>query len=193
MELFFDTETSGLFNFKTARYTDTDFPWVVQLGAVLAEDGIAYAEFNVIIQPDGRAIEEGAQKVHNISTELADKVGLPETTVMSTFIKMALNAQCLVAHNFTFDSQLMAAMFHRNGNSKAAKHIKSEAKSFCTMKESTNLCKLKGPYGWKWPKLAELHRFLFNEEMIGAHDAMYDIKATMKCYYKMKNRGLVKC
>ena len=58
---------------------------------------------------------------------------------------------------------------------------------FCTMKSSTNLCRLPGRYGnFKWPKLTELYKFLFNEEMEGAHDAMVDVRATRKCYYRLK-------
>ena len=189
MELFFDTETSNKFNFKTAKYTDSDFPWVVQLGAVLAEDDIAYSEINVIIQPEGRSITEGAQRVHNISIETAEKTGIFENSIISVFQKLMNNAETLVAHNFAFDSQLMAAMFHRNGEKQVAKQLVEEIPYFCTMKGSTSLCKLPGVYSWKWPKLSELYTFLFKEQMVGAHDAFYDIKATMRCYYELRRKG----
>ena len=192
MELFFDTETSDKFNFKTASYKDSDFPWLVQLGAVLAENGIAYAEINVIILPDGRTIAEGAQRVHNISVETAEKVGFPEDLVMENFITLANHAEVLVAHNYQFDSQIIAALLYRNDELKFARKILFDSKHFCTMKETTDICKLPGKYGWKWPKLSELYWFLFQEKMVGAHDAMFDIKATMRCYYELKERELVK-
>ena len=193
MELFFDTETSGKFNFKTAKYTDSNFPWVVQLGAVLAEDGIAYAEVNVIIKPDGRTITEGAQQVHNISRELAEKTGIKETEMLDIFLSLMNNADYLVAHNYEFDSNIMASSMHKNGFKISAKVITKEIPSFCTMRETTDICKLPGQYGkWKWPKLSELYWFLFGEKMVGAHDAMFDIKATMRCYYELKKRGLAK-
>ena len=191
MELFFDTETSDRFNFKTQRYTDSDFPWVVQLGAILAEDSVPYIEFNAIIAPDGRTITEGAAAVHNIPIELADRVGLPEELVMKIFIGLASKAEILVAHNYQFDSRLIGAMLHRNGEKKLARKLVLSDNYCCTMEVSTELCRLPGPYGWKWPKLSELYKFLFNQQMIGAHDAMYDIRATMKCYYELKKRGYI--
>jgi hypothetical protein len=36
----------------------------------------------------------------------------------------------------------------------------------------------------------ELHKFLFEEEFDGAHDALNDIRATRRCYNAMKERGL---
>lgn len=192
MELFFDTETSDKFSFKTARYTDKDFPWVVQLGAVLAEDGIAYAEFNVIVKPNGRLIADGAQRVHNISAELAEKTGVDEESMLCVFLDLMENADCLVAHNFEFDSNIMASSMYNNGFEDEAYDFKGDMGYFCTMKESTDLCKLPGKFGWKWPKLSELYWFLFGEKMVGAHDAMFDIKATMRCYYELKKRGVVK-
>jgi hypothetical protein len=64
--------------------------------------------------------------------------------------------------------------------------------TFCTMEKSTNLVKLPGKYGkYKWPKLVELYKFLFNEELTGAHDALVDILATRRCYYELLKRGIV--
>ncbi len=39
--------------------------------------------------------------------------------------------------------------------------------------------------GYKWPKLEELHNFLFKEGFDGAHDALNDVMATSKCYFEM--------
>ena len=36
-----------------------------------------------------------------------------------------------------------------------------ERPGLCTMKTTTDLLRLPGPYGFKWPKLDELHAFLF--------------------------------
>ena len=192
MELFFDTETSDKFNFKRDKYTDTSFPWMVQLGAVLAEDGIAYGEFNLIIHPEGRSIAEGAAKVHKISTETAERFGLMEASVVNIFKELLRITDLVIAHNFEFDSNIVAAMLHRNGEQGLAKRLKNEIPSCCTMQETTDICKIRAPWGdWKWPKLSELYWFLFNEKMVGAHDAMFDIRATMRCYYELKERGLI--
>uniref|UniRef100_A0A6M3XU98 Putative exonuclease n=2 Tax=viral metagenome TaxID=1070528 RepID=A0A6M3XU98_9ZZZZ len=191
MELFFDTETSDKFNFKTQRYTDDNFPWMVQLGAILADENIVYAELNLIVLPKGRKISDGAAAVHNISNEIAEKVGVSEEIVMDNFIELYSRAKTLVAHNYEFDSQIVAALLYRNDEKQYANKVIHTPDHFCTMKETTEICKLPGPYGFKWPKLSELYEFLFNEGFVGAHDAMFDIRATMKCYYELKRRELI--
>ena len=192
MELFFDTETSDKFNFKDPNYKHKDFPWCVQLAAVLAEEGIAYAEINLLVKPDSRTISDGAARVHQITTEEAKKYGVPEYDVANVFYSLCKNADSLVAHNYQFDSVIMAGVLYRNGMGTHAQDLINGYRRYCTMLETTDLCKLPGPYGNKWPKLQELHTFLFNEPFIGAHDAMFDIKATMKCYYELKKRGHIK-
>ncbi len=193
MELFFDTETSGVFDFKKPNHRTKDFPWVVQLGVILAEEGISYAEFNIIVKPEGRTITEGAQNVHNISVELADRSGIYEPTVARTFAELIHQADTLVCHNWQFDSRIILGLFWRTKSIFCSEKLITESNNYCTMKNTTNLCRLPGRFGnYKWPKLQELHEFLFGEKFIGAHDAMFDIKATMKCYYELVKRGWVK-
>ena len=38
-------------------------------------------------------------------------------------------------------------------------------KKLCTMKSSTEYCKIPGLYGYKWPTLSELHIKLFGEDL----------------------------
>jgi len=59
------------------------------------------------------------------------------------------------------------------------------------MMGSVNYCAINGPYGFKYPKLTELHQKLFNTRFDGAHDALADITATVKCFWEMKKRGLI--
>jgi hypothetical protein len=59
------------------------------------------------------------------------------------------------------------------------------------MEKSTNYCKLDGPYGYKWPKLSELHHILFGVGFEEAHNAAADIHATAKCFWQMKKIGII--
>jgi DNA polymerase-3 subunit epsilon len=61
----------------------------------------------------------------------------------------------------------------------------------CTMEKSTNFCKLDGPYGYKWPKLSELHYKLFGTGFEEAHNAEVDINVTAKCFWQMKKLGVL--
>lgn len=190
MELFFDTETSGMAKWKRP-YSDPSQPWVVQLGAIVSDKDVVYVEMNVLVCADGREIEDDAQRVHNIDVETANQLGLPEKLVASAFKELMYSVDLLVCHNFMFDSMLMAAMLNRNGYGVEAEYLMHEARFFCTMKESTDLCAIPSPYragSYKWPKLAELYNFLFNRPLVGAHDAMYDIRGTRECYYELIRR-----
>jgi hypothetical protein len=59
------------------------------------------------------------------------------------------------------------------------------------MKASTDFCALPGSYGYKWPKLSELHMKLFDEDFEEAHDASVDITACAKCFWELKRKGII--
>jgi len=44
-------------------------------------------------------------------------------------------------------------------------------------------------WGYKWPKLQELHNHLFGESFEEAHNAMADIEATKKCFIELVKLG----
>lgn len=56
---------------------------------------------------------------------------------------------------------------------------------------STNFCKISGPYGNKWPKLSELHFKLFKTDFSEAHNALVDIEITAKCFWELKSLGIL--
>lgn len=187
MELFFDTETSDMYKWKLPP-KDKSQPWIVQAGMILSTKDVIYAEANFVIQPVNREISIDAERVHNISIETAKQVGVPEEIMMRVFLAFAMSCDRIVCHNIDFDISMLRSVWLRNEKVKWGSfksHIKPK-EMFCTMKETTDLCKLPGWRGeFKWPKLQELHEHLFNEPFIGAHDAMYDVRATRKCYYKL--------
>lgn len=102
-------------------------------------------------------------------------------------IKDINRSKFMIAHNLDFDHKVLGAEMLRY-NARAS--VKTQ--KICTMKSTTDLCCIPGPYGFKWPKLEELHRFLFQEDFSGAHDAMNDVKATMRCFIELVNRGVIR-
>ena len=58
---------------------------------------------------------------------------------------------------------------------------------YCTMKQTTNLCKLPGRYpgSYKWPKLAEAYSHIFNEDLQDAHTADADAKACARIFFHL--------
>jgi len=186
--LFFDTETSG-FPSKKLPKNDQKQAWIVQIGIILTVDGYPVGTEGLLIQSDNRKIHPSAQKVHQISTKTTDKYGIPEVVICSLFSHYLNNTDIIVGHNISFDIQMVELLLLRNGMESVNDQM-HKLPHYCTMKESTNLCKLPSKYGYKWPKLTELYSFLFNEEF-PAHDAIEDIKATMRCFFELQKQGVI--
>lgn len=189
MYLFFDTETNGKALSFNAPVTDTDnWPRVTQLGWQLYDkDGALINEKSLLIKPDGWTIPKTQFFIdNNMSTERCEEFGIPLSEAVAFLIEDMDKSEFLIAHNMAFDINVIGAEFIRLGVKSSKKLTK-----FCTMKESTNICKLPGSRGYKWPTLTELHKFLFNEGFEGAHDALDDVKACAKSFFELKKRNLI--
>lgn len=197
MELFFDTETSGFLN-KNKTYQDPTQGFILQLAAVLMDGpGNIVDDMNVLIKPAGRSIDFYAERVHGISAERAERDGIDELDAMIMFGHLLKCKPTKICHNITFDfSFINWIALHQND------HLPDEIRplfyldlpSCCTMTGSTQFCKLPKArgYGYKWPKLEELYKILFHEDMPNAHDAMADVNATIRCYYALKELEVLK-
>jgi len=189
MYLFFDTETTGLPKNWKAPVTDlNNWPRLVQLAYLFYDkNGNKISGCNHIIKPDGFIIPTDASRIHGISTERANQEGQALLTVLQAFQSLVNQAEYLVAHNISFDEKIVGAEFLRNKmiDSVAAK------KKICTMQSTTNFCALDGPYGYKWPKLSELHYKLFRTGYEEAHNAAIDINTTAKCFWELKKLGKI--
>lgn len=185
MYLVFDTETTGMYNFK-APHTDSSQPHIVQLAACLVDKGAnVRGSMNMIVRPP-ILIPEGASNIHGITDDIAGRYGLPLTEALNTFWMLQEKAETLVAHNVNFDRRVLRSAFHRAGlNNFLASFEKCD--TFCTMEATTPVLKLPGYRGrFKWPKLAEAYRYFFDEELEGAHDAMIDVMACRDVFFALK-------
>ncbi len=189
MYLFFDTETTGLPRNWRAPVTDlNNWPRMIQIAWILCDDeGSRIEADDFIIKPENFEIPIDASRVHGISTEMAINEGEELETVLIMFNNLVEQADFIVAHNISFDEKILGAELLRKG-------IRSDfggKRKLCTMQASTDYCQLPGPYGYKWPKLSELHIKLFGENFDEAHDASVDINATEKCFWEMRTIGLI--
>ena len=183
MELFLDTETSGMYRFKKP-HDDPSQPWIVQLGFILSTRDAIYQEGNLIIQARDRIIEPGAEAVHCITKETANKIGFSESLVIEVLAELIKHSTLIVCHNTAFDIKVIRSAVHEWFDDGLMDRLKGP--TFCTMMKGTPICNLPGRYGRpKWPKLQELHKHLFGEEFKDAHDALADVRATRRCYYEM--------
>jgi DNA polymerase-3 subunit epsilon len=189
MYLFFDTETTGLPRNWKAPVTDlNNWPRMIQIAWILCDDKGNHIESDdFIIKPENFEIPRDASRVHGISTEKAINEGVALEMVLKKFNELVEQADYIVAHNISFDEKILGAELLR-------KRIQSNfnrKRKLCTMQSSTDYCRLPGPYGYKWPKLSELHIKLFGVDFDDAHDASVDINATEKCFWEMRKIGLI--
>ena len=190
MYLFFDTETADKPRNWKAPASDLDnWPQLVQIGWICCDRrGLATGTGDYLIQPEGFTISRGAMAVHGITTQRARREGVELEPVLAEFAQAVKNARVLIAHNMDFDRRVLEAEFIRTGmDSNMARKTEH-----CTMKESTSFCRLPGPYGYKWPKLTELYRILYGESFPEAHSALADAEACMRCFFKLKEIGVMR-
>jgi DNA polymerase-3 subunit epsilon len=190
--LFFDVETSGLPLRRGRSYREVrNWPRVVSLGWVIAsnETGVTHTGYEVI-KPSGFVIPQDATAIHGISQDEAAASGKEITEVLALLLQDLEETQPtqVVAHNLDFDLPVISAEFHRL---KIFNPIR-EMKGFCTMRSTTQLCKLPGNYGdYKWPKLEELVFALFGRELPPQHNAREDCTLTLFCYCELSRLGKI--
>lgn len=187
--LFFDTETAGLPLDDNAPITDTgNWPRLVQISWILTTtSGEIVKKEDHIIKPNGYTIPKDASDIHGITTEIALNNGEPLASVIDLFIKDCDNAKIFVGHNVEFDISVVGCEMIRLGIADTI----TKKPFVCTMKSSTDFCKIPGKYGYKWPKLQELHVKLFGREFEDAHNSMSDIEATRDCYLELVKRKII--
>lgn len=191
--LFFDTETNGLPKKYDAPASDiNNWPRMLQIAWILTdESGNELNARSELVRVDKDLVmDEGAQAVHGHTKEKLREDGMCLNCLLIQFYNDATLADRIIAHNIQFDMGILGAEYMREGHEIAFRYI-NVIQKICTKEKSTKICQIPGPYGYKWPKLQELHMFLFGEEFEGAHDAMADIRATKKCFFEMVNRNLL--
>jgi DNA polymerase III epsilon subunit-like protein len=189
MYLFFDTETTGIpKNYKAPASDSRNWPRLVQIAWMLTDregNELNHAEY--IIKPDGFMIPSDASKIHGITTDMALRSGVDLRFAVTAILGDMKKASILLAHNMQFDEKIIGAELLRLGIS----NLVEEKPRKCTMQASTNYCKITGAYGYKWPKLEELHQKLFGENFEGAHRALTDVRACARCYFELRRLGVM--
>lgn len=189
MYLIFDTETTGLPKRWDAPITDTDnWPRCIQIAWQLHDEmGNCIEHQDYLIQPDGFNIPYDAEKIHGISTELAQEQGIPLVDMLERFNEALGKAKFVVGQNVKFDLNIMGAEFVRENIANALQEL--PVLDTCT-EHTASLCQLPGGrYGrFKLPTLTELHQFLFNQPFAEAHNATADVEATTRCFLELIRR-----
>ncbi len=186
MYLIFDTETTGLPKRWDAPITDTDnWPRAIQIAWQLHDAmGNCIEHQDYLIKPEGFNIPYDAEKIHGISTELAEEKGVPLTEVLEKFNAALAKTKFVVGQNVGFDLNIMGAEFVREDVANPLQEL--PVLDTCT-EHTAQLCKIPGGRGGKFklPTLTELHEFLFNTPFAEAHNATADVEATTRCFFEL--------
>jgi len=189
LKLFFDTETTGLPDWKTPSGGDKQ-PHMVQLAALLVDvDTRQIIEsMDVIIKPDGWVIPQDVIDIHGITNERAIEVGIPEEEALNQFLAL-WNFRSRVAHNTTFDNRIIRIATKRYSDESIITAWK-EGEYECTGLLSKPIMKMgkKGKYGYKMPKLIEAYEFFTGLKLDNAHNAMDDTRACMSVYFGIQDQ-----
>ena len=188
--VFFDTETTGLpkdYNAPTSALYN--WPRMIQLSWITAEaDGSVINENDHIIYPCGFIIPSEASQLNGITMDVAKDKGKPLMEVLNSFMHDVDDSLFVVGHNVSFDIHVVGAELIRCGRRDSL----FTKPSICTMQSTVDFCAIPGKYGYKFPKLQELYKKLFGNEFEDAHNALSDIRATLKCYLELKKRGIIR-
>ena len=159
--IIFDVETTGLpkkRNIPPKNYEN--WPHIVQFSWIIYYDK-KITEKSFIVKPTNYIISKESSNIHGISHKDAEEKGVDIRGILIDFLTDCKEASLLIAHNYNFDINVICASCYRY-------NIKPETlfnkKKLCTMKTTTDLCKLPGKYGYKYPKLSELHFYLLTRK-----------------------------
>lgn len=188
-----DTETTGL-PAPRLDYLDPRQPYLVEIGAVLAEDdGTERASLSLVLKPDGWEIPAEAAAVHGITTELATAIGVPALVALSALTHLWACADTLVCFNLPFDLRIINIAIARTGRPSL---LPRPAQALCAMEMATPILNLPptermlavGFNKPKRPSLQEAHIGLLGEPFTGAHGALADARAALRVFIEIQRR-----
>lgn len=159
--LVFDVETSGLLGHTQSMYSNLDeIPYVVQLSYAMYD--LTYGRLLKTVDTYIRIAEHiqispEATKINGIDQELCQREGYPMVNVLRHFYDDYHMSSLIVAHNYKFDSRMMAFEFQRHWEELKITHpyalnlfhptyMKHNGmKWVCTMMESIHVCRIPYP------------------------------------------------
>lgn len=203
--LFLDTETNGLpRDYKISPVHHQFWPEIVSIAWQFYSVNNATSPYKwtledqqyFVIKPSSPTIKwnKESEAIHKISLEEAS-AGIDIHHAFNSFDIALARADVIVAHNLNFDKPVIQAAMHRVGRKTIWIHTGQEV---CSMMNTIEIVKIPRTKAvkddrYKWPKLSELHFFLFKEEYKDGtlHNSLTDTQCLSKCYIELLNRGLL--
>jgi len=185
--LAFDTETTGLPENYNAPVTESSkWPHIIQLSFIVFDteqkEVTDYSD-RIIKLAGSIPISAKSIEIHKITRERSEHEGITISCALAEFAEAIKDVDTIIAHNLAFDKNMIMAELHRHQLPNCFEQ--ATLKEYCTMMETTDLCKLSNSFKatqYKWPRLGELHKHLFGTEPRGTHNAIADVMICLRCY-----------
>jgi len=176
LALVFDVETSGLIKNRSIPLDQQ--PEVCEFYASLVDlkTGEIISELDLLVKPS-KQMSYDVVRIHGITNEMVAKAR-PFKDYASAIKKMIEAAPSVIAHNLSFDTEMIDIEMERCG-------LKVEwPRKICTVEQTVCI------KGYRL-NLSSLHEQLFGEKFSGAHRAKVDVAALTRCCVKLKEEGLI--
>lgn len=135
-------------------------------------------------------VHEDAFAIHKLTYEHCQRHGVDAQECLRDAVYEIRNAEIVVGHKLQFDLAIISKECLYYGVK--FEYSMTDPRLVCTMAASKELCGLKDSRNRpKFPNLGELHYRLFDCGFDDAHDALADVRATAKCYFELKKRGII--
>lgn len=210
--LVFDVETTGLLPKKVntavpvpsdaAMTEDPSFvPHIIQLSYILFNvDGFYIRKkYNAYIKIDDTIeLSEKITEITGITRNILQKRGIPIQEALQDFYQAYWMADCVIAHNISFDRKMIEIEMERNMSHlshlpRINQLFQAEDDIYCTMKSSINICNImiqskfnENKTYKKMPKLSELYEYLFKEIPENLHNSLIDTLVCLRCFLKIR-------
>jgi DNA polymerase III subunit epsilon len=172
--LIFDTETTDLIASNAMPLVRK--PHITEFAAALWDDATGDVDEHVWLFKPPVPIQPKAAETSHITDEMV-RDAPPFSQHAPAIRALLVLADVMVAHNLFFDRAILACEFER-----AATPDIKWPKGICSVEATEHLL-------GRRMKLSELHRFLFAEDFHGAHRALVDVRALLRCYRELLKRG----
>lgn len=178
--LFFDTETTHLYNFNST-HNDPEQPGIVQIGAIGVDQDKFGPEKDILkfslLLNSGKESTDGAINVHGYDNEYIQQNGFSYYDGIKFFQDIVEKYDLLVGHNIAYDINCFKAQCVYLGIETDIMNMRS----FCTMEANWDVYKHR-------QSLSSIYKYYTGETLDKAHDAYYDIEATKLVFYKTLER-----
>ena len=179
--LVFDTETTGLLDFKRPSHAEGQPRMCSMTNLLCNDDGEIFAIYDELIRPDGWECTVESTAVNKITTEDCIERGVPVLEALIAWEDAVKMADVIVGYNIPYDLKMLRGELRRAGrDDQRDQHTTS-----CAMQAARKYCD-RGPI-----KLNEAYSHIFQEVMQGQHTSSGDAEATRRIWFHLRAQDAV--